>query len=214
MNKTDNLELMARPADTGPEQLTLPLPVKSEPPLSELQKKQKANHEAVCAELRREAALFFSIVQARYPDAGYTNLREVTITHLKECRAEFEAHPEYNPRPATVPYPELSIDYVAQAKELFSDRPEFKPKVQRDYQPWSWQRRTQTAVRNLRGRFLKRFSIGELWIDQAQAKILENPWRYGCCPLPSEGSCIIPNPAQILAKQAAIAVEIKERNKL
>ena len=213
MNKTDNLELMARPADTGPEQLALPLPVKAEVVLTELQKKQQANFEAVRLHARRDTAVFLSVVQGMFPDAGYSTLREVSIAHLKEARPFYVVHPDYDPRPAQVPHPELNTDYVAWAIEQFKDNVSVKPKAHREYKPWTWERRVQTAARKLRERFTKKFSIGELWIDEAQAKILENPWRYGCCPLPSEGSCIIPSPAQILAKRAAVSVEVQERNK-
>lgn len=211
MNKTDNLELMARPADTGPEQLTLPLPVKSEKPMTELEKKQRANFEAVCADCRNDAAIYLAVVQARYPEVGYANLRDVTIAHLQECQAEYEAHPFRTRGTRTVPYPEIEIDYVAWGNELFQHREPVKPKAYREYKPWSWERRVQTAARKVRERFTKKYSFGELWIDKAQAKILEDPWRYGCCPLPSEGSCLIPDPDRIISRANAIATELHLR---
>jgi len=110
-----------------------------------------------------------------------------------------------------VPHPELNTDYVAWANDVFAHRSPAKPKVHREYKPWTWERKVQTAARKLRERFTKKYSIGELWIDQAQAKILENPWRYGCCPLPSEGECIIPDPTAILAKARAMEKELKLR---
>jgi hypothetical protein len=211
MNKTDNLDLMARPADTGPEQLALPLPIKSEKPMTELEKKQQANFEAVCSYARRDAAVFLSVVQGMFPEARYSTLREVSITHLKEARPFYVAHSDYDPKPAQVPHPELNTDYVAWANEQFKDRAPTAPKAHRDYKPWSWERRVQTAARKMRERFVKKFSIGELWIDEAQAKILKNPWRYGCCPLPSEGSCIIPDPGLILSKAKAMEKELSLR---
>ena len=213
MNKSENLALMARPDTSGqPEQLALPLPVESKLLLTELQTKQQANHEAVCSAARLDAALYFAIVTQRFPDAGYSSLKEVTIPQLKECRPLFEAHPEYNTAPATVPHPELLVNYVARAIAEFAAQPDRPPsRPPRAYKPWTWQRRVNTAASKLRERFAKRYSIGELWIDQAQVKILENPWRYGCCPLPSEGSCFIPDPALILTGQKARALEVELR---
>jgi hypothetical protein len=212
MNKTDNLELIARPdTSNDPVQLGLPLPVKSEKPLTELQKKQQVNFETICAHARRDTAVFLAVVQQMFPEAGYTKLRDVTIAHLKEARPFYVAHPDYDPRPAQVLYPELNIDYVAQAIKEFGHRVPTKPRKQREYKPWSWERRVQTAAKKMLQRFHKKWSIGELWIDQAQAKILENPWRYGCCPLPSEGSCIIPDPDSILSKRAAMTRELELR---
>jgi hypothetical protein len=212
MNKHDNLELMTLPDTSGdPVQLAIPLPVKSEKSLTDLQKKQQANHEAVCAHARRDTAVFLAVVQQMFPEAGYTKLRDVTTVHLKEARPFYVAHPDYDPKPAQVPYPELNIDYVAEANKDFARRVPTKPRKQREYKPWSWERRVNTAVNKMLQRFHKKWSIGELWIDKAQAKILENPWRYGCCPLSSEGCCIIPDPGLILSKRAAVARELELR---
>lgn len=211
MNKLDNLELMARPPDTGPQQLALPLPVKSEKPMTELQKKQQANFEAVCAHARRDTAVFLSVVQQMFPEAGYSTLREVSIPHLKEARPVYVAHPDYDPGPVQVPYPELNIDYVAQANEAFARRVPTKPKARREYKPWSWERRVREAARKMRDRMIKKHTLFDHWIDQAQAKILEDPWRYGCCPLPSEGSCLIPDPDRILARAKVMEKELSLR---
>lgn len=211
MNKIDNLFLMTRPAPTGVEQLALPLPVKAEKPMAELEKKQRANFEAVCAYARRDTTVFLSVVQGMFPDVGYKTLREVSTAHLQEARPFYVAHPDYDPKPVQVPHPELNTDYVARAIEQFKDKVQITPKAHREYKPWSWERRVQTAARKMRERFIKKYSFGELWIDQAQAKILENPWRYGCCPLPSEGSCIIPDPTAILAKARVMEKELKLR---
>lgn len=202
---------MTRPAPTGVEQLALPLPVKAEKPMTELEKKQRANFEAVCSDCRNDAAIYLAVVQSRYPDAGYISLCDVSIDHLRDSRPDYETHPERNIGPVSLPYPELNTDYVARAIEQFKDSSPTTPKTHREYKPWSWERRVKTAARKMRERFVKKFSIGELWIDQAQAKILENPWRYGCCPLPSEGSCIIPDPTAILAKARVMEKELKLR---
>jgi hypothetical protein len=179
--------------------------------LTELQKKQLANFEAICAHARQDAQVFLSVVQQMFPEAGYTALREVSINHLKEARPFYLENPNYDPCPAKVPYPELNINYQEWAIVQFSDKKNTKSRKQREYQPWTLQRKQRNAVRRMLERFHKKWSLPEFWIPLVQEKILEDPWYYGCCPLPSEGSCIIPDPDRILARRKVMEKELALR---
>lgn len=205
MNKTDNLELLARPPARH-EQLSIPLPPVAPPPLTLLQQQQRANLEALFQQAAQESNLFLQLVQQAHPEAGYTQLKDVSTAHLGESRPRLEAHPDYQSQPYRWPHPEICTNYHDLAASLFDLKP-VAPEPPKDYKPWTELRRQRTAVANLLKRFHKRYSLGELWIDQAQARILKEPWRFGCCPLPTEGSCFIPDPARILARAEAIAAE-------
>lgn len=191
-------------------QLALPIEVKREAPnLTPEQKLQRENIDAFMADCRADTAIYLAVVQVRYPEAGYTNLADVTTEHLQACHEEYAAHP-FRPSRFSPPHPDVWGDLRTNEASV-SPATKAKPKKAEVYKPWTLERRQRTAVTKLLQRYRKRYSIGEFWVDQAQADLLRDPFRFGLCPLPSEGTCNIPDPERELRRRNAIAIEVQFR---
>lgn len=209
----ENDALLARPAPSPVVQMALPIEVKSEPPaLTPEQRMQRENLNAFFAQCRADTAIYLAVVQARYPEAGYTSLKAVSTQHLEDCHAEYAAHP-FRPGRFTAPHPEAWPDARRHGDDLAASRVPAKPQRKRAevYQPWTRERRQRQATANLLQRYRKRYSLFELWCDKAQADLLKDPARFGVCPLPSEGTCNIPDPERELRRRNAIALEVQFR---
>jgi hypothetical protein len=83
-------------------------------------------------------------------------------------------------------------------------------KPYKPYRPWSLERKQRERSRRMMERFRKKFSLPELFIFAVQDAVIENPWYYGCCPLPDAGDSF---PANVpdLKYLEAIAREAKLR---
>ena len=191
------------------QQMALPINVRSEAPaLTDAEKQQRANFEVFCLNLRQERDSIMAIVRRLFPEANYQKAPDVINDHWAAARQEFLGGIPLKPR--RLPFPAVwgSVRGV-----LDGDRQTTTRKRKRDevYKPWTLERRQRTAARKLLERYRKQFSIGELWIDQAQADLIRDPFRFGVCPLPSEGVCNIPDPERELRRRNAIAIEVQFR---
>ena len=178
--------------------------------LTPLQRAQRRNIETVCRNARRESAQLLRIAQAQAPDAGLARLQDVPTSLLAQAREVYDQGQTAWTEP--LPYPEMWIDYRALAEQTRAGPGQVKPKRKpRPYRPWPLERRQRLGVTKLKARALKLSSFPEFWQPWLQAKLLDNPWRFGVCLLPEVRVCTIPDPTGILARQDAIAREAELR---
>jgi len=68
-------------------------------------------------------------------------------------------------------------------------------------------RRRSMRCGKLHKRLEKRWSFPSMRRQEAIDTVLSNPWRYGICPLPPEGSCNVSIGDQLVERRRKLALE-------